>query len=69
MRAVHIIFAALISASCAVAGLANDEQAANVARVRQSFDLQVPHAPTPVPVGRERRLAYELHLTSFARDR
>ncbi len=35
---------------------------------RQSFALDVPFAPTPVKVGGQERLVYELHLTSFARE-
>lgn len=35
---------------------------------RQSFDLVVPSAPTPVVVGGRERLVYELHLTHFAAE-
>jgi hypothetical protein len=35
---------------------------------RQSFALQVPSAPTPVTIGGQARLVYELHLTSFAAE-
>lgn len=34
----------------------------------QSFDLQVPAPPTPVPVDGTMQLIYELHLTNFARE-
>ncbi len=40
--------------------------AAAHATVRESFDLQVPLAPTPVVVEGRARLHYELHLTNFA---
>ena len=36
------------------------------AELRESFDLQVPVAPTPVTVEGRTRLHYELHLTNFA---
>lgn len=36
------------------------------APVRQAVDLQVPHVPTALRTGDERRLVYELHLTNFA---
>lgn len=36
--------------------------------LRQSFDMRVPVAPTPVPTGGERILLYELHLTNFSGD-
>ena len=32
----------------------------------QSFDVQLPFAPTLVEIGRQRQLVYELHLTNFA---
>ena len=40
--------------------------AAAPAAMRESFDLQVPLAPTPVVVEGRARLQYELHLTNFA---
>lgn len=36
--------------------------------LRESFDLQVPVAPTPVVVEGRARLFYELHLTNFAAE-
>lgn len=38
------------------------------AQVRQGFDMVVPVAPAPVPVGDTWQLVYELHLTNFAHD-
>lgn len=35
---------------------------------RQSFDLAVPSAPTPVAVDGRQHLVYELHLTNFANE-
>lgn len=35
---------------------------------RQSFDLVVPSAPTPVAIGGRQHLVYELHLTNFAAE-
>ncbi len=43
-------------------------QAPAPSSVRQSFDLAVPYAPSPVRIGSRRYLVYELHLTNFARD-
>lgn len=51
-----------IVAALALAGAAVEADAP----LRQSFDLEVPVAPTPVTVLGESRLVYELHLTSFA---
>lgn len=34
--------------------------------VRQSFHMEVPAPPVPVPIGGTRRLVYELHLLNFA---
>ncbi|WP_426700271.1 M23 family metallopeptidase [Rhodanobacter sp. Col0626] len=39
---------------------------ASAAVLRQSFDLQVPEAPTAVTVGGRRQLVYELHVTNYA---
>ena len=36
------------------------------APVVQSFDAQLPFAPTLVEIGRQRQLVYELHLTNFS---
>lgn len=36
--------------------------------IRQSFHLEVPAPPIPVAVSGARRLVYELHLLSFARE-
>ncbi len=36
------------------------------ATLRQSFDLQVPQAPTTVTVDGQRQLVYELHVTNYA---
>lgn len=40
--------------------------AAGAATLRQSFDLQVPEAPTAVTVDGQRQLVYELHVTNYA---
>lgn len=52
-------------------GMASGSAAAGAAappfEVRQSFDIAVPAAPAPVRVGGAVQLAYELHLTNFAR--
>jgi murein DD-endopeptidase len=34
--------------------------------LRQSFDLRVPQAPTPVTIDGQRQLVYELHVTNYA---
>jgi peptidase M23-like protein len=39
------------------------------ADLQSSLDLVVPEPPTPVNVGGEARLVYELHLTNFSADR
>ena len=39
------------------------------ADLQSSLDLTVPEPPTPVNVGGETRLVYELHLTNFSSDR
>lgn len=39
---------------------------AGASALRQSFDLQVPAAPTPVPVDGRQLLVYELHATNYA---
>jgi len=39
------------------------------ADLQSSLDLVVPEPPTPVNVGGETRLVYELHLTNFSPDR
>lgn len=39
---------------------------AGAAALRQSFDLEVPHAPTAVTVGGQRQLVYELRVTNYA---
>jgi hypothetical protein len=36
--------------------------------LRQSFDLSVPQAPTPVPLQGKAQLTYELHFTNFSDD-
>ncbi len=36
------------------------------AQLVQGFDVQIPFVPTPVEIGREQQLIYELHLTNFA---
>src|SRR5262245_44822207 len=36
--------------------------------LRDSFDMHVPVAPSPVAVAGEIRLAYEIHLTNFSRE-
>lgn len=41
---------------------------AAAAPVRQGIELAIPHPPSPLPTATGTRLAYELHLTSFARD-
>ena len=38
------------------------------APLRESFDLQIPAPPTPVQIEGRQQLAYELHLTNFARE-
>lgn len=53
-------------------GMASGSAAARAAappfEIRQSFDIAVPAAPTPVRVGGTTQFAYELHLTNFARS-
>jgi murein DD-endopeptidase len=39
---------------------------ASASALRQSFDLQVPEAPTAVTVDGHRQLVYELHVTNYA---
>lgn len=41
----------------------------DAADLKSSLDLLVPQPPTPVNVGGETRLVYELHLTNFSPDR
>ena len=44
------------------------ESAEHPAPLRQSFDLRVPAAPTPVVIAGTPQLVYELHVTSFANE-
>lgn len=39
---------------------------ARASALHQSFDLQVPQAPTPVTIDGRRQLVYELHVTNYA---
>lgn len=60
---------ALSAISCTAShGAPRGDQAVETTPARQSFELQIPQQPAVVPVGRERQLAYELHLTNFARS-
>lgn len=47
---------------------ADPSQATPDPRVRQSFHMEVPVSPAPVPIAGATQLVYELHLTNFARD-
>lgn len=60
---------ALYSRLIAIAfGITPCVQASAATPLRESFDLQIPAHPTPVPVDGAQRLAYELHLTNFTRE-
>lgn len=49
------------------AGSAQSPSVSDTTRVRQAFDVEVPHPPTVATVGGARQLVGEVHLTSFAR--
>jgi murein DD-endopeptidase len=52
--------------ACAIAcSLPQVCTAQGAAVLRESFDLQIPVAPTPVGVGGQARLHYEVHLSNF----
>jgi murein DD-endopeptidase len=62
-RLIHWLVPGFLSL-CAVA-MAQDRPTPGL---RQSFDLSVPQAPTPVPLQGKAQLTYELHFTNFSDD-
>lgn len=65
MKMLKAAGAALILLLCG-AGQSADVEQPSLFQVRQSFDVQAPYLPSLLTVGKERRLVYELHLTSFS---